>query len=40
MIPTLGHTLKVYDVNDDPLAGAAVYVYHVCQTSCEDAGNE
>jgi hypothetical protein len=34
------HFLKIYDVNDEPLAGAAVYVYHVTQTGARDAGSK
>lgn len=38
LIPSLGHILKIYDVNDGPLTGAAVYVYHVFQGNVQDAG--
>ena len=38
LIPNLGHILKIYDVNDNPLNGAAVYVYHVFQGNVQDAG--
>ncbi|MBN1917513.1 MAG: Ig-like domain-containing protein [Verrucomicrobia bacterium] len=34
------HFLKVYDVNDEPLAGAAVYVYHTTQTHLRAAGSK
>ena len=30
-MPELKNELRIYDVNDKPLAGAAVYVYHVPQ---------
>jgi hypothetical protein len=40
LIPSLGHVLQVYDVNDNPLKGAAVYVYHVINTDCSDAGTK
>jgi hypothetical protein len=39
-IPDREHFLKIYDVNDEPLAGAAVYVYHVTQTGARDAGSK
>ncbi len=40
LIPSLGHVLQVFDIDDKPLVGAAVYVYHVCQTNCQDAGTK
>ncbi|HOM72268.1 MAG TPA: CARDB domain-containing protein, partial [Armatimonadota bacterium] len=40
LIPSLGHVLQIYDVNDEPLSGAAVYVYHVSQTGAQDAGTK
>lgn len=39
-LPTQEQFLKVYDINDKPLKGAAVYVYHVNQTDCQDAGTK
>lgn len=39
-IPNREHLLRVYDVEDRPLAGAAVYVYHVSQTEAQDAGTK
>lgn len=39
-IPSREHFLKIYDINDEPLKGAAVYVYHVSQTFAEDAGTK
>ncbi len=32
LLPMREHFLKVYDINDEPLVGAAVYVYHVAHT--------
>lgn len=40
MIPAYEHILKVYDINDEPLKGAAIYVYHVINTPCQDAGTK
>ena len=37
LMPTCEQYLKVYDVNDEPLRGAAVYVYGVANTPCQDA---
>ena len=37
MIAMYEHILKVYDINDEPLKGAAIYVYHVINTPCQDA---
>lgn len=37
LIPPLGTTLVVTDIEDQPLKGAAVYVYHVTQTGALDA---
>ena len=34
------HYLKVYDINDEPLVGAAVYVYACTQTQANDAGTK
>ncbi len=31
LMPALKHVLKVYDINDKPLSGAAVYIYHTTQ---------
>jgi hypothetical protein len=39
-IPTRANYLQVFDVNDKPLTGAAVYVYHVTQTDCQSAGTK
>jgi hypothetical protein len=38
LIPTWENALVVYDVDDNPLAGAAVYVYHVNQVNVQNAG--
>ena len=38
LIPTRANWLLVYDRNDKPLKGAAVYVYHVAQAPVQDAG--
>jgi hypothetical protein len=40
MIPNFRNELQLYDVNDRPLPGAAVYVYHVTQTGAKDAGGK
>jgi hypothetical protein len=40
LIPCVQHELQVYDVNDEPLTGAAVYVYHVVNTNARDAGTK
>jgi hypothetical protein len=40
LVPTREHYLEVYGFNDQPLAGAAVYVYHVTQTDAQDAGTK
>jgi len=37
LVPTWKNTLLVVDVNDRPLAGAAVYVYHVAQNDIQSA---
>jgi len=37
LVPTWKNTLLVTDVNDRPLAGAAVYVYHVAQNNIQKA---
>jgi hypothetical protein len=37
MIAMYEHILKVYDINDEPLKDAAIYVYHVINTPCQDA---
>ena len=37
LIPWREHFLQVYDFEDKPLVGAAVYVYHVTQTDAQDA---
>jgi hypothetical protein len=39
-IPMREHYLALYDVNDDPLIGAAVYVYHCTQTGAMDSGTK
>lgn len=39
-IPTRANYLRLYDLNDEPLTGAAVYVYHVTQTNCQSAGSK
>jgi len=39
LIPTSRHSILVLDVNDEPLAGAAVYAYHVTHVdSAESSG--
>ncbi|MFQ5805623.1 MAG: hypothetical protein ACE5I3_04145 [Phycisphaerae bacterium] len=38
MIPFREHILQIFDVEDKPLSGAAVYVYHAAQTKSNDAG--
>ncbi len=40
MMPTYEQFLKIYDVDDRPLRGAAVYVYGVTNTPCSDAGTK
>jgi hypothetical protein len=40
LIPFVSNELEVYDVNDEPLAGAAVYVYHVINTDARDASTK
>lgn len=40
LIPLRESFLKVLDVNDEPLTGAAVYVYQVIQTNAQDAGTK
>jgi hypothetical protein len=40
LIPTREHFLRIYDVQDQPLKGAAVYVYGVTQTDAQDAGTK
>ena len=40
LIPFVSNELQVYDVNDEPLAGAAIYVYHVINTNARDAGTK
>jgi len=40
LIPAFENWLKIYDINDQPLSGAAVYVYHVINTSLQDAGTK
>lgn len=37
LIPWREHVLQVYDWEDKPLVGAAVYIYHVTQTDAQDA---
>ncbi len=38
LVPTWQNALLVTDVNDRPLVGAAVYVYHVTQNGIQSAG--
>ena len=38
LIPTRANWLMITDVNDEPLKGAAVYVYHVSQAPVQDSG--
>jgi hypothetical protein len=38
LIPTRSNALLVTDLNDEPLRGAAVYVYHVSQAPVTDSG--
>jgi len=38
LLPTREHVLEVYDEDDTVLPGAAVYVYHVAQSKCHQAG--
>lgn len=40
LIPTREHVLQIYDVNDQPLANAGVYTYHVTQTAARDASTK
>jgi len=40
LVPTWQNMLVVADVNDRPLPGAAVYVYHVAQNSSRGAGGK
>ena len=40
LIPTREYYFKVYDINDEPLKGAAIYIYHVSQTETGDAGTK
>lgn len=40
LIPTRENVLHVYDVEDQPLAGAAVYIYHVINTGAQDASTK
>ena len=40
LMPSCRQFLKVYDLDDRPLAGAAVYVYGVTNTSCQNAGTK
>lgn len=40
LMPTCQQFLKVYDLDDRPLAGAAVYVYGVTNTPCQNAGTK
>jgi hypothetical protein len=37
LIPIREHVIQVFDVDDQPLAGAAVYAYHTAQTKSNDA---
>lgn len=37
LIPIREHIVQVFDLEDQPLAGAAVYVYHAAQTKAGDA---
>jgi hypothetical protein len=38
LMATRRHYLRVYDIEDKPLAGAAIYVYGVTNTGARDAG--
>jgi len=38
LIPTRANWLLIYDRDDQPLKGAAVYVYHVAQAPVQDSG--
>ncbi len=38
LIPTRANWLIITDVNDQPLKGAAIYVYHVSQAPVQDSG--
>jgi hypothetical protein len=38
LVPSRANWLLVYDRDDQPLKGAAVYVYHVAQASVQDSG--
>ena len=40
LMPNLRNELRVYDVNDNPLDGAAVYIYHVTNTNCNSAATK
>lgn len=40
LIPFREQIVQVYDIDDRPLPGAAVYVYHVTQTTANDAGTK
>lgn len=40
LIPSREHYLQVFDVNDKPLVGAAIYVYQVTQTDARNAGTK
>lgn len=40
LIPSKQHTFEVYDIEDRPLTGAAVYVYHVAQANCQSAATK
>ena len=39
-VPTREHILQIYDINDQPLSGAAVYVYQAAQTKSLDASDK
>jgi len=40
LIPAFRNALQVYDIDDRPLGGAAVYVYHVSQTRAQAANSK
>ncbi len=39
-IPQRANYLQVFDINDEPLTGAAIYVYHLTQTDARDASTK
>lgn len=40
LMPSLRNELRIYDINDKPLDGAAIYVYHVTNTNCNSAATK